>query len=211
MGALPYLYRVFQLLFPRRRNPAGLTDEALIDAYKQSGDTALVGELYKRYAHLVYGVGLKYMKDPEEAQDIAMMVFEKLMADLKQHQVQQFKPWLYMVARNQCLMVLRKRKGHETVELPEYNLENDEDGGVETGVVAHLDDDSDIRETQLNLLEEGIKTLNEEQKVCVELFYLQDKSYVEVAEITGYELKQVKSYIQNGKRNLKIFLTKHNG
>lgn len=202
---------MFQLLFPRRRNPAGLTDEALIEAYKQSGDTALVGELFKRYAHLVYGVGLKYMKDPEEAQDIAMMVFEKLMTDLKQHQVQQFKPWLYMVARNQCLMVLRKRKGHETVELPEYNLENDEDGGVETGVVAHLDDDSDIRETQLNLLEQGIKTLNDEQKVCVELFYLQDKSYVEVAEITGYDLKQVKSYIQNGKRNLKIFLTKHNG
>ncbi|MBX7047667.1 MAG: sigma-70 family RNA polymerase sigma factor [Chitinophagales bacterium] len=188
-----------------------MTDEALIEAYKQSGDTSLVGELYKRYAHLVYGVGLKYMKDPEEAQDVAMMVFEKLMVDLKQHQVQQFKPWLYMVAKNQCLMLIRKRKGHETVELPEYNLENDEDGGMESGLTAHLDDDSDIKEAQLNRLEEGIKTLNEEQKICVELFYLQDKSYVEVAEITGYDLKQVKSYIQNGKRNLKIFLTKQNG
>ncbi|HMU69048.1 MAG TPA: sigma-70 family RNA polymerase sigma factor [Chitinophagales bacterium] len=202
---------MFQLLFPRRRRPSEMTDEALIEAYKQSGDTSLVGELYKRYAHLVYGVGLKYMKDPEEAQDVAMMVFEKLMVDLKQHQVQQFKPWLYMVAKNQCLMLIRKRKGHETVELPEYNLENDEDGGMESGLTAHLDDDSDIKEAQLNRLEEGIKTLNEEQKICVELFYLQDKSYVEVAEITGYDLKQVKSYIQNGKRNLKIFLTKQNG
>ena len=108
-------------------------------------------------------------------------------------------------------MLIRKRKGHETVELPEYNLENDEDGGMESGLTAHLDDDSDIKEAQLNRLEEGIKTLNEEQKICVELFYLQDKSYVEVAEITGYDLKQVKSYIQNGKRNLKIFLTKQNG
>ena len=202
---------MFQLLFPRRRRPSEMTDEALIEAYKQSGDTSLVGELYKRYAHLVYGVGLKYMKDPEEAQDVAMMVFEKLMVDLKQHQVLQFKPWLYMVAKNQCLMLIRKRKGHETVELPEYNLENDEDGGMESGLTAHLDDDSDIKEAQLNRLEEGIKTLNEEQKICVELFYLQDKSYVEVAEITGYDLKQVKSYIQNGKRNLKIFLTKQNG
>ncbi len=206
----PYLYPVFQLLFPRKRDPEKLSDEALVAAYKQSGDTHLVGVLFKRYMHLVYGVGLKYLKDGEEAQDMAMMVFEKLMTDLKSHQVQTFKPWLYMVAKNQCLMLLRKRKGHETVALPEYSLENDEGSPMENRLVDHLDD-SEIREAQLEQMEEGLKTLSPEQKICVELFYLQDKSYVEVAEITGYDLKQVKSYIQNGKRNLKIYLTKNHG
>jgi RNA polymerase sigma-70 factor (ECF subfamily) len=107
-------------------------------------------------------------------------------------------------------MLIRKRKGHETVALPEYNLENDDDGSVEINLSEHLDD-SEIREAQLNQLEEGIKTLGPEQRICVELFYLQDKSYVEVAEMTGYDLKQVKSYIRNGKRNLKNYLTKPHG
>ena len=92
---------MFQLLFPRRRDPEKLSDEALIAAYKESGETNLVGVLYKRYMHLVYGVALKYLKDSEEAQDITMVVFEKLMADLKTHQIQAFKPWLNMVAKNQ--------------------------------------------------------------------------------------------------------------
>lgn len=201
---------MFQLLFPRKRDPEKLSDEAIIAAYRETGDTHLVGVLYKRYMHLVFGVAMKYLKDTEEAQDITMVVFEKLMDDLKTHQIQTFKPWLYMVAKNQCLMLLRKRKGHETVALPEYNLENDEDASMENRLPEHLDD-SEIREAQLSRLEEGIKTLGEEQRVCVELFYLQDKSYVEVAELTGYDLKQVKSYIQNGKRNLKNFLTKENG
>lgn len=205
-----YLYDVFQLPFSHKREPEKLSDEALVAAYKQTGNTHLVGVLFQRYMHLVLGVAMKYMQDLDEAQDITMMVFEKLMADLKTHQVQQFKPWLYMVAKNQCLMVLRKRKGHETVELPEYNLENDDDGGVETGLAEHLDH-SEIREAQLTHLEAGLNTLSAEQKVCLELFYLQDKSYVEVAELTGYDLKQVKSYIQNGKRNLKIYLSKHHG
>lgn len=201
---------MFQPLFSRKRDPENLSDEALISAYKESEDTHLVGVLFKRYMHLVFGVAMKYLKDSDEAQDITMMVFEKLMTDLKTHQVNQFKPWLYMVSKNQCLMVLRKRKGHETVELPEYNLENDEGGSMENTLVDHLDD-SDIREAQLSHLEQGLNTLSPEQKQCVALFYLQDKSYVEVAEITGYDLKQVKSYIQNGKRNLKIYLTKQNG
>jgi len=200
---------LLQLLFPRRKNPGNLSDEDLIASYRQTGDMEVVGTLYKRYMHMVFGVAMKYMKEAEEAQDITMMVFEKLITDLKTHQIQQFKPWLYMVAKNQCLMVLRKRKGHETTALPEYNLENEDEGGMESALSDHLDD-SALKEAQLVNLEEGIKTLNEEQRICVELFYLRDKSYVEVAEITGYDLKQVKSYIQNGKRNLKIYLSKSN-
>lgn len=186
-----------------------LDDTVLIAEYKRTGDNNYVGELFKRYAHLVLGVCLKYLKSGEEAQDMTMIVFEKLLTDLKKHEVEHFKSWLYMVTKNQCLMQLRKQKGKETVEIKINSSEDDDEKSVENDLIGHLDD-VDLKEVKLQQLEEGITKLNSEQKICVELFYLQNKSYVEVAEITGYELNQVKSYIQNGKRNLKIYLEKRN-
>lgn len=187
-----------------------LSDEVLLSEYKRSGESKYAGEIFKRYAHLVLGVCMKYLKNMDEAQDTTMIVFEKLLSELRQTEVQHFKSWLYMVAKNQCLMHLRKQKRHDTVELNTTSDENDEENSMENVAVGHLDD-VDLKEMQLQQLEEGIKTLNHEQQECISLFYLQDKSYVEVAEITGYELNKVKSYIQNGKRNLKIYMDKQNG
>jgi len=198
---------VLQLFFSRSKNVNTLDDIVLIAEYKRTGDNNYVGELFKRYAHLVLGVCLKYLKNADEAQDMTMIVFEKLLSDLKKHEVEHFKSWLYMVAKNQCLMQLRKQKGKETVEININSSEEDDEKSVEKDLTGHHDD-VDLKEIKLQQLEEGITKLNSEQKICVELFYLQNKSYVEVAEITGFELNQVKSYIQNGKRNLKIYLEK---
>lgn len=200
---------MLQLFFSRSKNVNTLDDSVLIAEYKRTGDNNYVGELFKRYAHLVLGVCMKYLKNADEAQDMTMIVFEKLLSDLKKHEVEHFKSWLYMVTKNQCLMLLRKQKGKETVEININSSEDDDEKSVENDLVGHLDD-VDLKEVKLQQLEEGITKLNSEQKICVELFYLQNKSYVEVAEITGYELNQVKSYIQNGKRNLKIYLEKKN-
>lgn len=200
---------MLQILSSKTKNITTLDDAALIDAYKRTDDNNYVGELFKRYAHLVLGVCMKYLKSPDEAQDMTMVVFEKLLTDLKKHEVEHFKSWLYMVSKNQCLMLLRKQKGKETVDIHDNVTEEDENVSVENTLIAHLDD-VDLKEVKLQQLEEGITKLNKEQKECVELFYLQSKSYVEVAEITGYDLNQVKSYIQNGKRNLKIYLEKRN-
>jgi RNA polymerase sigma factor (sigma-70 family) len=201
---------VLQLLFSRSKKMSDLSDEVLLSEYKRSGESKYAGEIFKRYAHLVLGVCMKYLKNMDEAQDTTMIVFEKLLSELRQTEVQHFKSWLYMVAKNQCLMHLRKQKRHDTIELNTTSDENDEENSMENVAVGHLDD-VDLKEMQLQQLEEGIKTLNHEQQECISLFYLQDKSYVEVAEITGYDLNKVKSYIQNGKRNLKIYMDKQNG
>jgi len=200
---------VLQLLFNRSKKLSDLSDEVLLSEYKRSGDRKYAGESFKRYAHLVLGVCMKYLKNMDEAQDTTMIVFEKILDELRQTDVQHFKSWLYMVAKNQCLMHLRKQKRHDIVELKTEVDENDESASMENVAIGHLDD-VDLKEIQLQQLEEGIKTLNPEQQECISLFYLQDKSYVEVAEITGYDLNKVKSYIQNGKRNLKIYLEKRN-
>ena len=174
-------------------------DAALISQYRHTGNLDVLGILYNRYMHLVYGVCLNYFKEEEASKDAVMQIFEELVIKLKVHEVQNFKSWLHVLTRNHCLMALRKSAKHTTVSL--------EDAFVENGDFVHLDIE-DTKEKQLTVMEKCIETLPEEQKISVDLFYLQEKCYKEVAEITGYEMLKVKSYIQNGKRNLKICIEK---
>lgn len=176
------------------------TDEELISLYKQSDDVEIVGILYDRYTALTYGVCLKYLKDREESRDAVMQIFEKLIATLKTHQVSVFKGWLYVTARNHCLMQLRARKGKNFEELSPFLMESGGNGHQEEGMKIEAD---------LSRLEKCMETLAQEQKQCVHLFYLQEKCYKEISETTGYDLNKVKSYIQNGKRNLKICMERN--
>lgn len=175
-------------------------DSSLIAAYKQNGDLEVLGELYNKYMHLVFGVCFNYFKDEELSKDAVMQIFEELVVKLKVHEVQNFKSWLHVLTRNHCLMALRKSAKNPTITL--------EDNFVENGDFVHLDIE-DAKETQLTVMEKCMETLSEEQRKSVDLFYLQEKCYKEVADITGYEMLKVKSYIQNGKRNLKICIEKN--
>ena len=177
-------------------------DAALISQYKHTGSLEVLGALYNRYMHLVYGVCLNYFKEEEASKDAVMQVFEELVVKLRIHEVQNFKSWLHVLTRNHCLMVLRKSARNTTISLDEAFMEN--------GDFVHLDIE-DTKENRLTVMEKCLDTLPEEQKISVDLFYLQEKCYKEVAELTGYEMLKVKSYIQNGKRNLKICIEKNSG
>jgi RNA polymerase sigma factor (sigma-70 family) len=174
---------------------AEMSDTELIAQYKLTGESVWLGALYTRYTSLVYGVCLKYLKDRDDAKDGVMQLYEKLTETLKIHEVQHFKSWLYVTARNQCLMQLRAKKGKITQEISPFLME--------TAPEMHLEDGVDV-EANLGKLEECIEKLNPEQKICVRLFFLEEKCYKNIAQVTGYDLNQVKSFIQNGKRNLKI-------
>lgn len=187
------------------KNTAGIKDQddaVLIAQYKHTGSLEVLGVLYNRYMHLVYGVCLNYFKEEEASKDAVMQIFEELILKLKIHEVQNFKSWLHVLTRNHCLMAIRKNAKHDTISI--------EDAFVENTEFVHLDIE-DAKEKQLTVMEKCMDTLSEEQKVSVDLFYLQEKCYKEVAEITGYEILKVKSYIQNGKRNLKICIEKNSG
>jgi len=177
-------------------------DAELIARYKSSGDLEILGTLYSRYMHLVYGVCLNYFKDEEASKDAVMQIFEELIPKLRIHEVQNFKSWLHVLTRNHCLMAMRKSSRYQTVSIEDQFVEND--------TFVHLDI-SDVQEQQFTVMEKCMETLSEEQRQSVDLFYLQEKCYKEVAEITGYEMLKVKSYIQNGKRNLKICIEKNSG
>lgn len=176
------------------------TDEELLSRYKMTDDLAIVGVLYDRYMALTFGVCLKYLKDREESRDAVMQIFEKLIVSLKSHEINVFKGWLYVTARNHCLMQLRARKGKNFEELSPFLMESGSNGHHENG--------QEI-ENNLNRLEKCMESLVAEQQQCVRMFYLQHKCYKEITETTGYEINKVKSYIQNGKRNLKICMERN--
>ena len=177
-----------------------ITDQQLLEKFHADHNNEWLGILLQRYTLLLLGVCMKYLKNEEEAKDSVQQVFLKVIQELHKYKVEYFKSWLYMVAKNHCLMKLRDRQGKIPAELTDRLSATPEE---ETDRQALLQNDH-----TLNLMEAGLKELNQEQQQCVTLFYLQKKSYQEITEETGYSMLQVKSYIQNGKRNLKIWIEK---
>ena len=172
-----------------------ISDQELLDRFRQDGNNQWLGIVLQRYTLLLLGVCMKYLKNEETAKDAVQQVFLKSIAELQKYEVAYVKSWLYTIARNHCLMQLRNKNKMVPV------LED-------TALAPDQDFLEAVKEKELVLqeLEQCLEGLNEPQKTCVILFYLQKKSYQEIVDQTGFNLLQVKSYIQNGKRNLKILL-----
>jgi RNA polymerase sigma factor (sigma-70 family) len=176
-----------------------ISDQELLERFRKDQDNQWLGILLERYTLLLFGVCMKYLKNDDEAKDAVQQVFLKAITELHKYDVQYLKSWLYMVARNHCLMKLRERQGKPAdIEAQQIAEEHDP-----IAKYHHLEKDR-----KLELLGESLEQLNEEQKQCVTLFYLQKMSYHEISLSTGYSVMQVKSHIQNGKRNLKLMVEK---
>jgi RNA polymerase sigma-70 factor (ECF subfamily) len=172
--------------------------------YRNTGNLEVLGKLYSPYMSLLYGVCYRYLQDSNRSQDAVMQIFEELIVKLRNHEVDNFKSWLYVYARNYCLMQLRrdKRTNHVAIE----------DNMYESEQKLNQTDPQKWQETDFEKLEGCMQNLNKEQEECVRLFYLQQMCYKDIAQRTGYDLNKVKSSIQNGKRNLKMCMeSKKNG
>ena len=176
--------------------PTTETDKELVTSFKQSGEINYLSILYQRYMDLVFGVCLKYFKDTERSKDAVMEIFEELNTKLRQHEVENFKGWLHVLARNYCLMQLRSPRNMKTTEFNTDFMQSAEN--------THLNSEALEKESNFVKMEQCLETLPDEQKDTVRLFYLESKCYNEIAAITGYDWNKVRSYIQNGRRNLKL-------
>lgn len=181
--------------FLKNISPGASPDHELVELYKKTADPKVLGELYQRYMDLVYGVCLKYLKHPENAQDSVINIFEELVTKLQKHEVDNFKGWLHTLARNHCLMRLRSEKKNQKINIDVELVQSVEN--------VHLNGELDKEENFIKL-EYCLEQLQAEQKKVIELFYLQGKCYNEITALTGMEWSKVRSYIQNGRRNLKI-------
>ena len=177
--------------FLRSKNPSLQTDEQIIADFRKNGNPELIGVLFERYSHLVYAVSYNYLKDEDDCKDVVFHIFENLGRDLNRYEIKNFSSWLHVVTKNHCLRQLTKRK--ETIPI--------------ANVAYLVSEEEEEPEFNIHLpnLPAAMEKLNAEQRICIDLFYLKELSYKEITEKTGYDLNQVKSFIQNGKRNLKIF------
>lgn len=174
-----------------------ISDQELLERYIKDGNNQWLGGLLQRYTLLLLGVCMKYLRNEEAARDAVQQVFEKVIQEAGKYPISHFKSWIYMVAKNHCLMQLR-HKNRQPVEL---------NGNVMGGTNPEVEwDERMLKEIRLDALEAALQQLNVQQRNCVELFYLQKMTYQQIAATTGYSVLQVKSYIQNGKRNLRILL-----
>jgi RNA polymerase sigma factor (sigma-70 family) len=185
---------------PSYNQHTNLSDEQLLQAYRRDGDNQWLGYLLQRYTGLLLGVALKYLKDRSAAEDAVQHVFETTLTRLPQEPILNFKGWLYILMRNHCLQLLRDRTFNAGEDLIAYMPAQELDK-----------EELNWQEHTLAQMNEALQMLNEEQRVSVTLFYLERRSYEQIIASTGYTFMQVKSYIQNGKRNLKTILTKKLG
>ena len=176
-----------------------ITDQELLERFYADRDNQWLGILLEQYTLLLLGVCMKYLKNEEQARDSVQQIFLKAITELQKYRVDYFKSWIYMVAKNHCLMQLRDKPGKNTVEvkdnIPAEAIEADKESLI-------------LNEKTYEYMSEALKELNADQQLCVTLFYMEKKSYQQIAEQTGYNMMQVKSHIQNGKRNMRILIEK---
>lgn len=182
------------MFLSKRKKYQSMSDSELLISIQSNGDSQLIlSEVYSRYAHLIMGTCMKYLKNVQDAEDVTMSLFEKLPNKLVSHNIQNLNGWLYMVSKNECLMKLRK-KGIPSSDVPIELTKSDEETYDE------------LKELSLQILEQEIENLKPIQRDCIKLFYLESKSYNEITSLLKLDIKKVKSAIQNGKRNLQIKL-----
>jgi RNA polymerase sigma factor (sigma-70 family) len=177
------------------------TDEELLSAYLESGDKNVLADLFKNHVNTIYGTCLFYLQDKEEAKDAVMAIFEKLLVDVKLSEIKNFKGWLSFVVRNHCISAIRKKNTTLKNTKGYYDYEYKDASYDEEEKIDNIKDDQ-----LLEHLKECLPKLKESQRKCIELFYLNNLSYQQINEQTGYEINEVKSYIQNGKRKLKLLI-----
>jgi RNA polymerase sigma-70 factor, ECF subfamily len=199
-----FIYLTISYLRFFKKNKSQYSDQELLDAYREKNDQSLLAELFTRYTHMIYGVCMKYLKNPDDTSDAVMNIYEKLSSDINRHKILKFSTWLYVITKNHCLMELRSRK---TEEKNHKNWQDYSQIFMESEDFLHPIDEIELHTEQLKLCIEQLKA---EQKECIELFYYKNKCYLEIAELLVIDEKKVKSYLQNGKRNLKLCMENAN-
>jgi RNA polymerase sigma-70 factor (ECF subfamily) len=183
-------------LFRKKYNSA--SDDELLLMFRDGEVNPVLEQFYIRYAHLILGTAIKYCKNIEDAEDIVMQVFLQLPHKIEKHSIQNFKAWLHMVTKNECLMQLRKKNHIIPRELENIN------------VISEEPEYDTLTDEQIELVLNSLQELKEPQRSCVQLFYIDKRSYAEISELLSLEINTVKSAIQNGKRNIKLKLEDRN-
>jgi RNA polymerase sigma-70 factor (ECF subfamily) len=176
------------------------TDEELAEMFRKDKDMEILGELFHRYMDMIMGLCMKYFKNTVDSEDAVMEIFEVLARRLPNHQVKHFKSWIYSLSSNHCLDILRKKKRDFSREGEKHLMYSME---VKRQYSDELIEEKSNQEKLLLSMEDCMKQLVDKQKQCVQLFYIDKMKYEEVSKALEITWSQTRSFIQNGRRNLK--------
>jgi RNA polymerase sigma-70 factor (ECF subfamily) len=186
-----------------KRKIEKLSDKEILHRYKVSGKSEFLGALYNRYIPLVYGVALKYLQHAEKAQEAVLQLFTKLLPEISQAEITEFHSWIYSAMKNYCL-----QSSGEEMTAVENTQESEEE--KESDKIFCLLDENEPETEQKKALKQCLKKLPAEQRIAIIRFYTEEMSFLDIADSTGYNLKQVKNFIQCGKLNIKTAWQRNN-
>ena len=182
------------------------SDKELLSKYRDTKDQKWLSQLFGRYVQLIYGVCLRYTPDVREAEDFTMEIYQKVADKALTHQIKSFKSWVYVVSKHHCLEHIRKITGRRIESFdPNFMQMQSEFHPIDEM------EDKMVMEAKFEVMEHCLKKLNDLQKLSIELFYYKNKSYVEIANLIEDEVSQVRSYLQNGRRNIKKCIERNPG
>ena len=180
------------------KNASNISDNELLQMYFKTDNLDYIGILFKRYTRILIGVSLKYTSDLHHAEDVVQQVFIKFL-DAVHPQIANVGGWLYQMTKNESINFTKKqgRQQIQHLEREEYHLSDTTDDEIKALL---------YKEHQSELLMAAISELKSDQRKAIECFYFHNLSYEQIAVQNNWSIGEVKSYIQNAKRNLKIKL-----
>ncbi|MFQ5674351.1 MAG: RNA polymerase sigma factor [bacterium] len=174
-------------------------DNATIRSYLETRDVRYLGRLYEAYKKTIFWHCLKMVGNEEDAKDLASETFIRTFDRIEDFKLgAPFCPWLMRIATNLCIDHLRKKNRYKFYKFDE------------THSAVAIQNESEPKQPMISgeRIIEKLKKLKPLQKRCFCLFYIHNLTYKQIAELTGYPLGKVRSYIQNGKRNFKLLMEK---
>lgn len=193
-----------------------LSDEALIEKYKKTGDMTQFKALVRRYQNRVYSAAVRILGNTEEADDVVQDTFVKVHQNLgKFRHGATFSAWVFRICHNQCMDLIRLRQRRDGMMPIRYDPQSvtDRENPNDTGlVVSQLADPTPGPEEKVDLTERehmiasSINQLPESQREVLVLHDIEGFSYQEISDIVGASIGTVRSRLHYGRLKLRELL-----
>lgn len=181
--------------------PAGLTDEALLVRYRETGDRTLFAELVYRYERELFGFLCRYLGDRQMAEDVFQATFLQVHLKCESFELERkFRPWLYTIATRKAIDLRRRNQRHRMASLDESTKQSADDVSQLIDCL-ESDDRSPVEEVlgaeRVAMIRDTLDQLPESLNTILHLIYYQGLKYREAAEVLNVPVGTIKSRLHS--------------
>jgi RNA polymerase sigma-70 factor (ECF subfamily) len=173
-----------------------ISEEEQVIAAIRSGDSSAFKKIVDHYQDMVYTICIRLVKNSMIAEELAQDSFLKAFRNIHSYRGEsKFSTWLYRIAYNTCLSSFRKNTVDE-IEFQDYNADSQENDGLKSL-------ETEDRDLELKRL---LVRLKEDEQLLIQLFYLEELSIKEIADVVGMTESNIKVKLHRSKQKLKEFI-----